>query len=92
MKRELALASCPAVTVSESALQVPRLNRRMVRARPDVWGPGRVWHSAELYSRGAVVNGGRLFGHLFLVSRRRRGIEKDLNPQGAGSLLERAKQ
>lgn len=48
MKRELALASCPAVTVSESALQVPRLNRRMVRARPDTVSGGLAGSGAVL--------------------------------------------
>ncbi len=77
MKIEPVLAYCPAVTVPESALQVPRLGRRMVRAGPDVWRLGRVWSSAELYSRGALVNGGRSLGHLFLVSKRDRKREKD---------------
>lgn len=84
MKIELVLACCPAITVSKSTLQVPRLTRRMMRAGPDVWRPGRVWSSAELYSRGALVNGGRLLGHLFLVSRRKREIEREFEPTMGG--------
>lgn len=77
MKTGPVLACCPAVTVSESALQVPRLGRRMVRAGPDVWRLDRVWSIAELYSRGALVNGGRSLGHLFQVSRRDKEREGD---------------
>lgn len=36
-----------------------------------------MWSSAELYSRGAFVNGGRLLGHLFLVSSGDGGRWKD---------------
>lgn len=84
MKIEPALACCPVVTVSESALQVPRLGRRMARAGPDVWRLGRVWSSAELYSRGALVNGGRSLGHLFLVSRGDGEREREIRKKQGG--------
>lgn len=87
MKMEPVLACCPAVTVAESAVQVPCLGRRMARAGSDVWRLGRVWTSAELYSRGALVNGGRSLGHLFLVSRGDREREISRKREGLSAFL-----
>lgn len=35
---------------------------------------------SKLYSRGALRNGGRLLGHLFLLSRRTKGNEGRFKP------------
>ena len=61
----------------------------MVRAGHGVWRLGRVWSSAELCSRGALVNGGGSLGHLFLVSRGDREGEGRLvsSERGSNALL-----
>lgn len=56
-----------------------------MRAGPDVWRLGRVWSSSELYSRGALVNGGRSLGHLLLLSRRDRERERLVRSKGGSN-------